>query len=240
MRLPRISNFSDFDPFEQNTGVSLIYTTDTERLSEADLIIIPGSKSTISDMEFMRKKGIADTLCKLSRNTPIIGICGGFQMLGELISDPTGEEGGGEIRGLGLLPAETVLQEEKRQTRTEGMIDDNVAGIFSPLSGKHFSGYEIHMGATSLHNSIPTSGDALSSAEAPESLISTEDNIYGTYIHGIFDEAEITCTILQALADKKGVTLDLSDQKDQRLLREEEYDRLADTLRRHLDLTRIL
>ncbi|MBR1523975.1 MAG: cobyric acid synthase [Lachnospiraceae bacterium] len=229
IHLPRISNFSDFDPFEQDPDVSLIYTSDPEKLKEADLIIIPGSKNTIADMEFLIDKGLAAALKRLCGMIPVIGICGGFQMLGENVKDPSGMEGGGEVDGLGLLPVNTILQKEKKQTRTEGMINKNIRGIFSGLEGLPFSGYEIHMGSSYLSGHAE---EALS-----DIIISTGADVYGTYIHGIFDNAEISGAILDALAKKKGVTLDLTRQTDQHIIRDKEYDRVADILRENLNLT---
>ena len=229
IHLPRISNFSDFDPFEQDPDVSLIYTSDPEKLKEADLIIIPGSKNTIADMEFLIDKGLAAALKRLCGMIPVIGICGGFQMLGENVKDPSGMEGGGEVGGLGLLPVNTILQKEKKQTRTEGMINKNIRGIFSGLEGLPFSGYEIHMGSSYLSGHAE---EALS-----DIIISTGADVYGTYIHGIFDNAEISGAILDALAKKKGVTLDLTRQTDQHIIRDKEYDRVADILRENLNLT---
>ena len=224
IRLPRISNFSDFDPFEQNKAVSIFYTTDAEALKTADLIIIPGSKNTISDMQFLKDNGIAATLQKLAGKIPILGICGGLQMLGESIEDPENTESGGSIQGLSLLPIKTALQPKKRQTQTKGRLSQNIKGIFSPLSGLEYEGYEIHAGISCLQ------GDAVL-----PNLISTADNIYGTYIHGLFDTAEISKTVLNSLAAKKAVSLDTTSQINQRPYRALQYNRLAENLHKHLN-----
>ncbi len=223
IRLPRISNFSDFDPFEQNKDVSVYYTTDPNALEKADLIMIPGSKNTISDMQFLKDNGIADTLQKLAGKIPIFGICGGLQMLGEVIEDPEKTESGGSIQGLSLLPIKTALQPKKRQTQTKGRLSQNIKGIFSPLSGLEYEGYEIHAGISCLQ------GDAVL-----PNLISTANNIYGTYIHGLFDTAEITKAVLNSLATKKAVPLDTTPQINQRPYRALQYNRLASVLREHL------
>ncbi|MBO5552425.1 MAG: cobyric acid synthase [Lachnospiraceae bacterium] len=229
IRLPRISNFSDLDPFEQNSNVSVTYTADPDLLEASDLIVIPGSKNTIADMAFLKERGLDTALIRLCGSIPVFGICGGYQMLGETISDPLNLEGGGSINGLGLLPVSTVLQKDKHQKQTEGVIPSGVRGIFSSLSGRRFTGYEIHMGET----------DA-SGMQAEPPLISTDNDIYGTYIHGIFDRADIANTVLKALAGKKGLSIDLTRQLDQRQLREREYDRLADTLRKYLNPDKLL
>ncbi|MBQ2453464.1 MAG: cobyric acid synthase, partial [Lachnospiraceae bacterium] len=146
VRLPRISNFSDFDPFEQTPAVSVVYTADPDRLAKADLIVIPGTKNTIEDMRFMNEMHLSERIKELSGAIPIIGICGGLQILGGSIADPEGAESGGSIEGLGLLPYDTVMQEEKHLAQREGTIEPGLPGIFASLSGRHFTGYEIHLG----------------------------------------------------------------------------------------------
>ena len=225
IRLPRISNFSDFDPFDQNNDVSVYYTTDPNALEEADLIMIPGSKNTIADMHFLKDKGIADALQKLTGKIPIFGICGGLQMLGGSIEDPENTESGGSIQGLGLLPIKTTLHPEKHQTRTKGRLYKDIKGILASLSDLEYEGYEIHVGVSSMQDS----------SRLPN-LISTEKDIYGTYIHGLFDTAEITMTVLNSLAAKKAVFLDTTSQINQRPYRALQYDHLAKTLRSHLNM----
>ena len=229
IRLPRISNFSDLDPFEQNKDVCVFYTTDPGELQKADLIVIPGSKNTIADMRFMQEAGLKGALCKLSGDIPVIGICGGLQMLGNMIEDPDGTESGGSVQGLGLLPVDTTLLPHKRQTRVSVNLDTGIRGIFRGLSGISCEGYEIHAGRS-----------AFTGSDKPvPALISTDRDVYGTYIHGFFDKAEITVSILKALASRKGLSPDLSCQTDQRIFRETRYDLLASVLRRHADLNRI-
>ncbi|MCR5746695.1 MAG: cobyric acid synthase [Lachnospiraceae bacterium] len=235
IRLPRISNFSDFDPFEQNPEVSLVYTTDLDILKKADLIMIPGTKNTIADTEFLIKTGIADLLKSLKGHTPIFGICGGLQILGQAIEDPYGFEGGGCIDGLGMLPVRTMFFEEKRQKRAEGNINSDIAGIFKDLSGMHCHGYEIHMGDTIKRpqKSLPHDPENI---DNKCHVFSTSDNVYGTYLHGIFDESAVAKTILSALASKKGVNLDLSKQVNEDDFRCTGYDRLARVIRENLNL----
>lgn len=238
IRLPRISNFSDLDPFEQNKDVCVLYTTDPKELVRADLIIIPGTKNTIGDMRFMKDSGLAEMLCKLAGKVPIFGICGGLQILGARISDPDGVEEQGAsgeraVQGLGLLPVETVLQKEKYRTQTEGVLDQGIEGIFSGLSDMGYEGYEIHAGKTQQQED--TDGLHKSNGTTPV-LMSTGLDIYGTYVHGFFDRAGIAAAVLKALASRKGVELDLSHQIDQRAFRETRYDILADTLRSHIDM----
>ena len=144
--LPRISNFTDFSPFSRFSAVSLRYVRNLFELGSPDMIIVPGTKSTIADLKWMRQNGLEGGILKAaSRGTPVFGICGGLQMLGETVSDPYGTEGGGEIAGMGLLPLRTVFAREKTRSQTEGTFS-GVRGIFSGLNGLWYRGYEIHMG----------------------------------------------------------------------------------------------
>lgn len=225
LRLPRISNFTDFDVFSQYSGVSVRYVAKPEQLGQPDLIILPGTKSTISDMKWLRSSGLEAALKKAaSAGMLIFGICGGYQLLGDSISDPERTEGGGEIRGLELLPAKTVFTAEKRRTRTSGRFV-NVTGGFSFLSGAEFSGYEIHMGRTE------TSG---------EPLLSTGDgafsgNVCGCYIHGVFDSGDVSGRLVNELFRRKGLEYS-GGVTDRRAYKQAQYDLLADSVRESLDM----
>ncbi|MBQ4234709.1 MAG: cobyric acid synthase, partial [Firmicutes bacterium] len=148
IRLPRISNFTDLSPFERYEDVSLRYVSSLKDLGEPDMIIIPGTKSTIEDLKWLRQSGLEAAVMKAAaRKTPVFGICGGFQMLGKSIKDPEHLEASevSEIAGMGILDTETCFCEEKTQTRTSGRFG-SVEGIFRGLSGMYYEGYEIHMG----------------------------------------------------------------------------------------------
>lgn len=145
---PRISNFTDFNVFEQMPEVSVRFVTSISELRHPDLIFLPGSKNTEGDLKWMRQNGLEAAVKKASDNgIPVFGICGGYQMLGERIEDPDNVEEGGSIRGMELLPVTTLLRTEKRRSQTKGVIDP-LPGIFKDLSGCAFEGYEIHMGET--------------------------------------------------------------------------------------------
>lgn len=220
--LPRISNFTDFSPFERFSGVSLRYIRNAAELGSPDMIIIPGTKSTISDLKWMRQKGLeAEVLKAASRGTPVFGICGGLQMLGKSISDPFGSEGGGEISGLGLLDIETVFGKDKTRTQVEGSFS-GISGIFAHLEGIKYRGYEIHMGQSGDKGAVLQNG-----------------NIYGSYIHGLFDEAGIADEIVRALYKKRNLVFDENAVFDQHAYKEEQYDRLAGTVRSALDMSLI-
>lgn len=222
IRLPRISNFTDFSPFERYENASLRYVERARDLRAPDMIVIPGTKSTIADLQWLRQSGLEASIQKAaSGGTLVFGVCGGYQMLGRHISDPEQVEAAGvtEIDGMGLLPLETVFQGEKVQTQTRGVFS-GVKGMLSELNGKRYAGYEIHMGR---------------SEEARGALFSM-GNVYGSYVHGIFDEQEVADTILKALCTKKGVSFESLGTFDAKAYKERQYDLLADAVRAGLDM----
>ncbi len=222
IKLPRISNFTDFNPLEYIEGVSLRYVDSPAKLKNPDLIIIPGTKNTMADLKWLRETGLDTLIMKhANQNKPIFGICGGYQILGQNISDPDNAEHGGEMRGLGLLPHSTVFRLQKTRDRVSGILD-TVSGIFSDLSGLEYEGYEIHMGIS----------------QEKAVLINT-DNTYGTYIHGIFDREDIAKTIITALFKAKGIDPANIKAFDMQAHKNKQYDILADTLRNSLDMQKI-
>ena len=217
--LPRISNFTDFSPFSRFSGISVRYVKKVFELGSPDLIIIPGTKSTISDLKWMRQTGLeAEILKQASRGTPVFGICGGLQMLGKTISDPYETEGGGDIAGMGLLDIDTVFAQNKTRTQTEGVFE-NIGGMFSDLNGLRYRGYEIHMGQSSDSSAVIRTG-----------------NVYGSYIHGIFDENGIAEVIAKALYKARGLEFDTETVFDIHSYKESQYDKLAETVREALDM----
>lgn len=224
IRLPRISNFTDLDAFLQYEGVSVRYVSKASELSEPDMIIIPGTKSTISDMKWLRESGLEAAVKKCaSRGMPVFGICGGYQMLGQKIIDSVGAEGGGTIDGMGFFNSRTEFLSEKKRCRTEGTFD-NIGGIFSCLTGVHFSGYEIHMGETvSEEKALLSCGGA------------QNKNVYGCYIHGIFDSEEVSERIVKTLYERKGLTYG-GEKINRKKYKEMQYDILADEVRKNIDM----
>lgn len=229
IRYPRISNFTDFNVFEQIPEVSVRYVTSVSELRHPDLICLPGSKNTMSDLKWMRQNGLEVAVKKMAERTPVFGICGGYQILGKEISDPECVEEGGKIRGMELLPVITELKREKRRCQTEGTID-SLDGVFSGLSGKLFSGYEIHMGHTQWEDQ----------GKIDTVIVSGENkNIYGSYVHGIFDRGDIASAIVETLAGRKGIQIKDGIFEDYQSFKEKEYDKLADTLRQYLNMEEI-
>ncbi len=231
VRLPHISNYTDMDVFGQVTGVSLRYVTEPDMLGKLDMLIIPGTKNTIGDLRWLKKTGLVDRIRELADDgTVIFGICGGYQMLGRNISDPQNTENGGLEEGLGLLPVDTVMDSEKTRTVFTGIVKD-ADGIFTSLKGTAVEGYEIHTGVTDPYEDVcEFTSDGTGYCRG---------NVFGTYIHGIFDRKEILDRVLSALAKASGRQIDLNATKDMKSYKEEQYELLAAGLRASLDMDRI-
>ena len=223
IRYPRISNFTDFNVFEYMEGVSVRYVSSVRELGEPDMVFLPGSKNTMGDLRWMRESGLENAVKKVSERCPVFGICGGYQMLGQKISDPENAEDGGEIKGMGLLGTETVLKKEKIRKQVSGTLNFP-AGVFEDMKDIRYTGYEIHMGVTK-----------------PEGLSVNSDgkNVYGSYIHGLFDEGDIAMKIVGKLAAKKGVELSTGDELSYASLKEKNYDLLADMIRENMDMDKV-
>ena len=228
IRLPKLSNFTDFDVFAQFDGISVRYVSSPEQLGNPDLTIIPGTKSTVSDMMWMRETGMESAVRSLAeRGFPIFGICGGYQMLGTEITDPAHTECGGTVRGLSLLPCRTIFRKEKKQTQVRGKFM-SADGFFACLNGQPFTGYEVHMGETVADGAALTDRGGTVSG-----------NVAGCYVHGIFDSAAVSGALAAALFRAKGLPYH-GHAADRKVRREEQLDRLADTVRASLDIPRIL
>lgn len=244
IRTPRMSNYTDFNVFELIPGVSLRYVQRLSELHNPDMIIIPGSKNTIGDLKWMRQNGLeAEILKKAHAGTVIFGVCGGYQVLGKNIADPYGVEVGGDTAGLGLLPTETVFAEKKRTIQMHGKFAQ-VQGVLAGLSGKEFQGYEIHSGVTDFPEaSALTIGSPSHEKGRPKpegsQYVQGPMNIYGTYMHGIFDGEGIAAAIVAALLKKKGLTPEDVEVIDYKTYKQRQYDALAKQLRENLDMKRI-
>ena len=230
IRYPRISNFTDFNVFEQNPNVTVRYVASEEELHHPDLIILPGSKNTMGDLKWMRQNGMEAAVKKRVGEIPVFGICGGYQMLGEMVEDPDGVEEGGALRGMELLPVKTELKKQKKRCQVEGKIG-TLPGIFSELSGCSYQGYEIHMGSTHID------GEASVEWEAP--VYGTRQNVYGSYIHGLFDQGHTAEAVVRALAKKKGLSLTEGEIQDYRKFKKTQYDKLADAMRMYFHMEEI-
>ncbi|MCI8551094.1 MAG: cobyric acid synthase [Lachnospiraceae bacterium] len=233
LRIPRISNFTDFRPLEAADGVNFRYVTSAGQLGNPDLILIPGTKNTMEDLLWLRQNGLEAAVRKAAASgTLVMGICGGYQMLGETLSDPYGVEAGGKIRGMGLLPMDTVFEKEKTRTQTEGRFLE-ISGAFSGLSGAALKGYEIHMGISVLKEGAePLTG--LSPSGTVDGAFA--GNVCGTYVHGVFDEEETLRALLEILCGRKGLSTEAVRTFDMAAYKERQYDLLADAIRRNMDM----
>ncbi len=240
IRIPRISNFTDFNPFESIPGVSLRYVKRAGELKNPDMIILPGTKNTMEDLLWMRQNGLEAAILKEAAKGKIIfGICGGYQMLGETLSDPHHVEAGGEIQGMGLLAMDTVFEKEKTRTRVGGTFRQ-VGGPLGRLEGIRLEGYEIHMGESRLKEGVLPVTD-ITDAVSGHSKVdgACQGNVYGSYVHGIFDKEEVAKKIVESIGERKGLDVSEMTGVDFQTFKETQYDILADGLRRHLDMKKI-
>lgn len=241
IRLPRISNFTDFNTFEYIPGVSLRYVKSVRELKDPDMIILPGTKNTMEDLKWLRESGLESQILKqAAKGKVIFGICGGYQMLGMELSDPFSVESGGTMAGMGLLPTRTVFEKEKVRTRVSGNFNE-VSGILSQLSYVEFEGYEIHMGQTTydFNEEELTTIDNVNGEDIIKNDGLYKDNVYGSYIHGIFDKEEVSKAIVESLCIHKGIDYSSISTVDIEKYKEEQYDKLAEGIRNSLDMKAI-
>jgi len=230
IHLPRIANFDDFDPLRREPGVTVRYVSTAAELGDPDLLILPGTRATIADLEALRQRGLDAAICdRASRGAAILGICGGYQMLGERLLDPDGIEAapGTEVDGLGLLPITTTFGGDKRTTRASGVVT-GAAGPWQTAGGAPISGYEIHMGR-SLGEALPF----LELDGHPDGAISEDGRIAGTYLHGLFANDQLRSALLSALGRPASVETSAAVTRDR------EFDRLAAVVSEHVDLDAI-
>lgn len=222
VKLRHMSNFTDFKAIEQDSRLNIYYTTAREQLLKADIIILPGSKSTIEDLRQLQEDGVTATIREARRmGKTILGICGGYQMMGASIDDPQQSEGGAShIEGIGLLPMRTVMGKEKTTCQTE----------FTLASGsERMRGYEIHQGISTPIDKNAYKPLTIKADGTPEGCIA-DSHCMGTYQHGCLDNAAFVDYILGGKDDSAF---------DYALYKEQHYDRLADHVRRHVDIERL-
>lgn len=236
IQFPRISNATDFNPLSRQESIRLRYVRRAADLGNPDLIILPGTKSTMPDLLWMRQNGLEALVKKAAeRGTPIIGVCGGYQMLGQTLSDPDHTELGGTLQGLGLLPVETVFYAEKTRLQSTGAVCPQ-NGFFRSLSGASLTGYQIHMGQSTSTESV-TPFVRLSDGTEDGAVCG---HVFGTYLHGLFDR-ELSARVAELLLRQKGITPEARKSAilDTAAFHQTQYDILADALRAHLDLDTI-
>jgi adenosylcobyric acid synthase len=239
IKLPRISNFTDYDPLHNEPDVQLSYVEMPDQLHGLDILIIPGSKSTIADLYFLMERGLFDAIQGF--NGHIVGICGGFQMLGTVVFDPNGVESAvKEAQGLDLLPSSTVLLLEKETHQVLTYLDEAGLSVAPDCHGV-ISGYEIHMGVTTLDKGVrPFSrifrrGDTAVSVD--DGAVSHDGRIFGTYLHGLFENSRFREIYLNSVRLEKGMPLRRGTQKQ---TLHDPFDQLAEQFEKHLDMPRLL
>jgi adenosylcobyric acid synthase len=232
VRLPRISNYDELDPLEHEPGVVVRFVDRPEELRGADLVVLPGPKSTAADLAWLRASGVAhEVLARPGRGEPVLGICGGFQMLGRALRDPDGVESGErEVEGLGILPVVTTFRPRKTTARVRVRLE---AG--SLLGAGEARGYEIHMGDVERDGGVPAlrvvarSGAACDFADG---AVSPDGAVLGTLVHGLLEEDAVRASLLASLRARRGIEPPSAPPVR---TRDEEYDRVADALVGHLD-----
>jgi adenosylcobyric acid synthase len=244
IKLPHISNFTDFIPLENMPGVRVRYVERRLDLGRPDMIILPGTKNTIEDLMFVRNSGLEEDIIRLNRKGVVVfGICGGYQMLGVEIEDPHQAESNLlKVNGMGLLNIKTVFQAKKVTTQVEAFVSDN-SGLIEGLEGKRLKGYEIHMGSTEyMKGCVPylKIDKVLDSYALKVDGVRNENaSVLGTYIHGIFDNMEFTSGLINNLRKKKGLEEVTGEKLSFKEFKEIQYNKLADILRDNLDMEKI-
>lgn len=244
IQTPKISNFTDFDALAHEKDVALYYVKSVEDLGEPDVIILPGSKNTTEDMLYLRKSGLGEKiLAHAKAGKAVIGICGGYQMLGEVIRDPQHTESqNDEAAGLGLLGMETVFASEKLTSQVVAQCQD-LHFMGQSISADNLQGYEIHMGHTAFTREADKHpftvcqrrGKACASQEG---TVNAAGNVFGTYIHGVFDNDVFRRSVLNALRHSKGLEA-LANTRNVMAEKQQAYEHLADVVENALDMEKL-
>ena len=255
--LQHLSNYTDFDALEQDPRIHLFYTNNVDDIHKADIIILPGTKSTLHDLYELRRNGCAQAIIQAHRNgVSVLGICGGYQLMGVEVCDPNHVEGDIErLPGLGLLPVSTTMSGEKITRQVEFSLlftvdglqftddySDGSEGLASkssvnckPSTVNKLKGYEIHMGQTLPFGQAKAS-PLLHLSDSRQDGYIIDNKCMGTYVHGILDNASFVDFLLQPFAEKLSQT---KASFDYQAFKEEQYDKLADHVRQHVDMQRI-
>ena len=243
LQTPKISNFTDFDALAYEPDVAVRFVKPGESIGQPDMVILPGSKNTIADLTYLYEQGYVDEIRALAdHGTPVLGICGGNQMLGEKVLDPHHMEGDiEEIEGIGLLPTRTTMLDNKT---THQVVFDvkNLAFLGGQFSDANLVGYEIHMGKTETTTDMKNTFSLRTRSEQPvdvmDGFLSTNGQVLGTYIHGILDNDNLRRYLINQLRVSKGLDA-LAMQFRYFEHKEAAYDRLADIVATHLDIAYI-
>ncbi len=238
IRFPHISNYDDFDPLEE-MGCTVRYITEPSELGNSDLIILPGTKSTIADLAFLRERGLAQAVIRQAKaGIPVIGICGGYQMLGRTINDPEKVESReSSVRGLGLLDIETTFGQIKTTAQIKARILVK-RGLFEGLENTEITGYEIHMGQTENQNqqdAFQVIETPQGRADYPDGAVSEDCLTFGSYIHGLFHNLDFTRALLNRLRQFRGLPAATAVP----MSKDKQYDELAKVVRQSLNMHQV-
>lgn len=237
IKLSHISNFTDLDALKKERGVFVKYAKTPEELNDVDVVIIPGTKATIKEIKFLRETGLSDKVVELAeKGIPIIGICGGLQLLGGRISDPLGiETNVSEGIGLGLLPVDTEFHRGKRTSQSRAFICGH-GSLLGPLDNEKITGYEIHVGKSFRKDGCRPFA-RLEGDGSFDGAVNDTGLVFGTYLHGIFDNDNFRERFINFLRERKG--LSLNKVTPNLICKEAAYDRLAQTFRENVDISAI-
>jgi adenosylcobyric acid synthase len=239
--LPSFSNFTDFDCLRAEQSVSMLFCRAKEAITEADVVILPGSKQTVDDLLWLKRSGLDIAIQQYAKTGLVVGICGGMQMLGNTINDPSGMEHKGSVPGLALLPIHTVMQTKKITRNAKGEMAASV--LFGrSITDTKLSGYEIHIGHTEYEKGAKhfatLSPESDCSQSSRDGCISADTRVFGTYLHGIFDEDSFRHQFLCAAREFRQLTRPVK-MNPWKQLREESLDRLAREIERALNMKAI-
>ncbi|MFA5400907.1 MAG: cobyric acid synthase [Dehalococcoidia bacterium] len=237
IRLPHISNFDDFDPLEAYCNVR--YAASVDKLGDPDLIILPGTKGTISDLQFLHLTGLAKKIVEKAKSgTPVFGMCGGYQMLGRKVTDPVKAESEvSEAEGLGLLDFSTVFEADKITSQVKGKVEAG-RGLLAGMRGVEVTGYEIHMGRSRGQKSdfvFKITESVSTPSGYDEGGMDRTGLVFGSYMHGVFNNAEFTRRLVNNLCSQRNLPAPTGEAPD----REKAYDDLAATVRRSIDMEKL-
>jgi adenosylcobyric acid synthase len=237
-RLPRIANFDDLEPLAAEPGVSVRFVTTPAGLDGADLVVLPGSKAAMPDLAWLRERGLAAAIIAAAgRGRPVLGVCGGYQMLGRRLHDPDGVESPlRDVAGLGLLPVETTFRTVKTTARVRARVED-AARLFPALAGREVDAYEIHAGMTRVAGARPgftVIQRGRVAVEEPDGAVSDDGPVVGTYLHGLLADGSVRAALLAFLARRRGIVPD--PRWGAGPAAPERHDRLADAVAAALDV----
>ena len=239
VRLPHISNFTDFNLLGGEPGVAVSYVTRASEIADADIVILPGTKNTIEDLNWLKQRGIADEIVRHARRGGmVIGICGGYQMLGGALRDPEHTESRiPEMAGLGLLDFSVDFRAEKTTVQAQGVVEAGDTWL-SGLNGLMLEGYEIHSGANTFGpGCVPFL--RLNGREAVDGVVNRRGNVLGSYLHGIFDTGAFWRALVNRVREEKGLGRNDGELLTMAEFRDREFDRLAAIVRQNLDMAAV-